>query len=50
MKGRPRQVNPDLGKRRANTFKRMHRNGDDRLLIPAVFEDEKLEEWNNSAI
>lgn len=23
----------------------MPRNGDDKLLIPAVFEDKKLEEW-----
>lgn len=50
MKGRPKQVNPGPGKRRANAFKRMHLNGDDKLLIPAIFEDEKLEKWNNSAI
>ena len=27
-------------------FKQMHENGDDQLLIPDVFEDENLEEWN----
>ena len=26
-------------------FMEMHANGDDRLLIPDVFEDENLEEW-----
>ena len=26
-------------------FKRMHENGDDKLLINDVFEDENLEEW-----
>jgi len=28
-----------------NAFKRMAKNGDDRLLINDVFEDENLEEW-----
>ena len=28
-----------------NTFKSMHENGDDKLLIQDVFEDEDLEEW-----
>ena len=27
-------------------FKKMHENGDDKLLIDDVFEDENLEEWN----
>lgn len=27
-------------------FKQMHQNGDDKLLIQDVFEDENLEEWN----
>ena len=26
-------------------FKKMHENGDDRLLMNAFFEDENLEEW-----
>ncbi|GAB4014903.1 AbrB/MazE/SpoVT family DNA-binding domain-containing protein [Spirosoma koreense] len=26
-------------------FKQMHENGDDRLLIPDVFDDETWEEW-----
>lgn len=26
-------------------FKKMHENGDDRLLIPDVFDDETWEEW-----
>jgi antitoxin MazE len=26
-------------------FKDMHANGDDKLLIPDIFEDENLEEW-----
>ena len=29
----------------AKAFKRMAKNGDDKLLIPDVFEDENLEEW-----
>jgi len=29
-----------------NAFKKMHKNGDDRLLIDDVFEDEHLDEWN----
>jgi antitoxin MazE len=29
-----------------NSFKKMHENEDDRLLINDVFEDENLEEWN----
>ena len=28
------------------SFKKMHENGDDKLVVPDVFEDEKLEEWN----
>ena len=28
-----------------NAFKTMHENGDDKLLIQDVFEDEDLEEW-----
>jgi antitoxin MazE len=27
-------------------FKKMHENGDDKLLINDLFEDENLEEWN----
>ncbi len=27
-------------------FKRMHKNGDDQLLMDDVFEDENFEEWN----
>ena len=27
------------------SFKKMHENGDDRLLIPDVFDDEAWEEW-----
>jgi antitoxin MazE len=27
-------------------FKKMHENGDDRLLMTDFFEDENLEEWN----
>ncbi len=27
-------------------FKEMHANGDDRLLIDGVFEDENFDEWN----
>ncbi len=27
-------------------FKKMHENGDDKLLISDVFDDEKLDEWN----
>lgn len=29
-----------------DSFKDMHDNGDDKLLIDDVFEDETLEEWN----
>ena len=29
----------------AKVFKRMAKNGDDKLLMPNVFEDEKFEEW-----
>ena len=29
----------------AKAFKRMAKNGDDKLLIPDVFEDETFEEW-----
>ena len=28
------------------SFKKMHANGDDQLLLPDVFEDENLEEWS----
>ena len=28
------------------SFKLMHENGDDKLLIDDIFEDEKLEEWD----
>lgn len=27
-------------------FKKMHKNGDDKLLMPDVFEDESFEEWS----
>jgi antitoxin MazE len=27
-------------------FEKMHQNGDDKLLLNDVFEDENLEEWN----
>lgn len=27
-------------------FKRLHANGDDKLLMPDVFEDDNLEEWS----
>jgi antitoxin MazE len=27
-------------------FKKMHENGDDRFLMPDVFDDENLEEWS----
>lgn len=27
------------------SFKKMHKNGDDQLIIPDVFEDENLDEW-----
>lgn len=27
-------------------FKQMHENGDDKLLIPDLFEDENLDEWS----
>lgn len=27
-------------------FKKMHENGDDKLLMSDIFEDENLEEWN----
>ena len=30
----------------AEAFKKMHENGDDKLLIDDVFEDENFEEWN----
>lgn len=29
-----------------DAFKQMHENGDDKLLMPDVFEDENLEEWS----
>lgn len=50
MQRRPKQVILYRKKSRTNAFKRMHKNGDDKVLIPAVFEDEEFEEWNNSAI
>lgn len=28
------------------SFKKMHENGDDKLLMPDVFEDENFEEWS----
>lgn len=28
------------------SFKKMHENGDDKLLLPDVFEDENLKEWS----
>ena len=28
-------------------FKKMHKNGDDQLLMNDVFEDENFEEWNS---
>jgi antitoxin MazE len=28
-----------------NSFKKMHENGDDNLLIPGIFEDENFEAW-----
>ena len=27
------------------SFKKMHDNGDDKLLMPDIFEDENLDEW-----
>ena len=27
------------------SFKKMHNNGDDKLLMPDIFEDENLDEW-----
>ena len=30
----------------AESFKQMHENGDDKLLIQDVFEDENIEGWN----
>ena len=27
------------------SFKKMHKNGEDKLLMPDVFEDENFEEW-----
>jgi antitoxin MazE len=29
----------------AEAFKKMHTNGDDKLLMPDIFEDENLQEW-----
>lgn len=29
-----------------NAFRKMHKNGDDKLLIDDVFNDESFEEWN----
>jgi antitoxin MazE len=29
----------------AESFKKLHKEGDDQLLIPDVFEDEDFEEW-----
>ena len=28
------------------SFKKMHADGDDKLLLPGIFEDENLEEWS----
>ncbi len=36
--------NPRKGWEKA--FKKMHENGDDKLLMNDVFEDENFEEWN----
>ena len=30
----------------AKSFKKMHENGEDQLLISDIFEDENLEEWS----
>jgi antitoxin MazE len=40
---RPTPKNPREGW--AEQFRQMHQNGDDKLLMPDVFEDEKLEDW-----
>lgn len=29
-----------------NSFKKMHENGDDKLIVSDIFEDEKFDEWN----
>jgi antitoxin MazE len=29
-----------------NSFKKMHENGDDKLIISDIFEDENFEEWS----
>lgn len=28
------------------SFKKMHHNGDDKAVLPEIFEDEKFDEWN----
>ena len=38
------KVTPRKGWERS--FKRMHENGDDKLLMPDVLEDENFEEWS----
>jgi antitoxin MazE len=40
---KPKQ-NPRKGWEKA--FKKMHENGDDKLLVSDVFEDENFEEWS----
>ncbi len=29
-----------------NSFKQMHENGDDKLIMPDIFDDENFDEWN----
>jgi antitoxin MazE len=40
-------IKPKKGPRKGweKAFKKMHENGDDKLLIPDIFDDEKFEEW-----
>ena len=37
---------PEPRKGWEKSFKKMHENGDDKLVMPDIFEDEKFEEWN----
>jgi antitoxin MazE len=41
-------IKPSIAPRKnwAKAFKQMHDNGDDKLIINDIFEDENLEEWN----
>ena len=39
-------VGPAPRKGWEKAFKKMHENGDDKLLMADIFEDENLEEWN----